>query len=95
MISAIGRLKTSTKVLAEISADGIPQPLVLNKTDLAGLPGGIERDEMAIFMQCAYLRSLAKVGRLARGACGTCACPSFLAGPAYDIHDTSETHGNE
>lgn len=33
------------RVLAEIGADGVPQILVLNKIDLAGLPAGFERDE--------------------------------------------------
>lgn len=33
------------KVLREIGADEIPQIVVLNKIDLLGLPGGVERDE--------------------------------------------------
>ncbi|HSO07644.1 MAG TPA: GTPase HflX [Pelomicrobium sp.] len=33
------------RVLAEIGADRVPQILVLNKIDLAGLPAGFERDE--------------------------------------------------
>jgi GTP-binding protein HflX len=33
------------KVLAEIGADGVPQLLVWNKIDLAGLEPGVERDE--------------------------------------------------
>ncbi|TCP10813.1 GTP-binding protein HflX [Crenobacter luteus] len=34
------------KVLAEIGADDIPQLIVWNKTDLKGLPPGMERDEL-------------------------------------------------
>lgn len=39
------RIAQVNKVLAEIGADAVPQIVVLNKTDLAGLPAGFERDE--------------------------------------------------
>ncbi|MEW6562101.1 MAG: GTPase HflX [Pseudomonadota bacterium] len=47
------------KVLREIGADHIPQILVLNKTDLTGLPAGIERDEYGKIKQ---IRLSAKTG---------------------------------
>jgi GTP-binding protein HflX len=46
-------------VLQEIGAGEVPQVLVLNKTDLTGLPPGIERDE---YGRIARLRSSAKTG---------------------------------
>ncbi len=39
------QIEQVNRVLAEIGADGVPQILVLNKIDLAGLPAGVERDE--------------------------------------------------
>ena len=54
------QIEDVNKVLAEISADGIPQLLVLNKTDLRACRAASSGMKMAIFMQCAYLRSLAK-----------------------------------
>ncbi|MDQ2069390.1 ribosome rescue GTPase HflX [Natronospira bacteriovora] len=39
------RIETVNEVLAEIGAEKVPQLLVLNKIDLAGLEPGIERDE--------------------------------------------------
>src|SRR5690606_17819632 len=47
------------RVLAEIGAGEVPQILVLNKTDLTGLPVGIERDEYA---KISRLRASAKTG---------------------------------
>jgi GTP-binding protein HflX len=46
-------------VLAEIGAAEVPQVLVFNKTDLTGLPPGIERDE---YGRIARLRVSAKTG---------------------------------
>jgi GTP-binding protein HflX len=46
-------------VLQEIGAGEVPQVLVLNKTDLTGLPPGIERDE---YGRIARLRVSAKTG---------------------------------
>jgi GTP-binding protein HflX len=47
------------RVLAEIGAGALPQVVVLNKTDLTGLPPGIERDEHD---RIARLRVSAKTG---------------------------------
>lgn len=47
------------KVLAEIGADAIPQIVVLNKTDLVGLPAGVERDE---YGKIARVRASALTG---------------------------------
>jgi len=47
------------RVLAEIGAGALPQVVVLNKTDLTGLPPGIERDEHG---RIARLRVSAKTG---------------------------------
>ena len=84
------QIEDVNKVLAEISADGIPQLLVLNKTDLKGLPGGIERDENGIFMQCAYLRSLAKGWTPCARRLWNLRLPQLLSWTRFDIHDTSE-----
>jgi GTPase len=46
-------------VLHEIGAGEVPQVLVFNKTDLTGLPPGIERDE---YGRIARLRVSAKTG---------------------------------
>ena len=46
-------------VLREIGAGEVPQVLVFNKTDLSGLPAGIERDE---YGRIARLRVSAKTG---------------------------------
>lgn len=47
-------------VLAEIGADAVPQLLVLNKIDLAGLEPGLERDE---YGRITRLRVSAKTGQ--------------------------------
>lgn|SRR5574340_749668 len=47
-------------VLAEIGADAVPQLLVLNKIDLAGLEPGLERDE---YGRIARLRVSARTGQ--------------------------------
>jgi len=47
------------RVLHEIGAGEVPQIVVLNKSDLTGLPAGIERDEYA---KIARLRVSAKTG---------------------------------
>jgi GTP-binding protein HflX len=47
------------KVLAEIGADDIPQIVVLNKIDLAGLTSGVERDE---YGRITRIRLSAKTG---------------------------------
>jgi GTPase len=46
-------------VLREIGAGDLPQVLVLNKTDLTGLPPGVERDE---YGRISRLRVSAKTG---------------------------------
>ena len=85
------QIEDVNKVLAEISADGIPQLLVLNKTDLKGLPGGIERDENGN-LHAVRVSALTGEGldALRAALVELAPAPSFLAGPAYDIHDTSE-----
>lgn len=85
------QIEDVNKVLAEISADGIPQLLVLNKTDLKGLPGGIERDENGS-LHAVRVSALTGEGldALRAALVELAPAPSFLAGPAYDIHDTSE-----
>ena len=85
------QIEDVNKVLAEISADGIPQLLVLNKTDLKGLPGGIERDENGN-LHAVRVSALTGEGLDALRAALVELAPatSFSAGPAYDIHDTSE-----
>lgn len=85
------QIEDVNKVLAEISADGIPQLLVLNKTDLKGLPGGIERDENGN-LHAVRVSALTGEGldALRTALVELAPAPSFLAGPAYDIHDTSE-----
>jgi GTP-binding protein HflX len=47
------------RVLAEIGAGEVPQIVVLNKTDLTGLPEGIQRDEHG---RIARLRAAARTG---------------------------------
>jgi GTP-binding protein HflX len=47
------------RVLVEIGAGALPQVVVLNKTDLTGLPPAIERDEHG---RIARLRVSAKTG---------------------------------
>src|SRR3954469_6839166 len=69
-------------VLAEIGAGEVPQVLVLNKSDLTGLPPGIERDE---YGRIARLRVSAKTGAgmdLVR-----LAIDEFRAGP--NVHEPS------
>ena len=85
------QIEDVNKVLAEISADGIPQLLVLNKTDLKGLPGGIERDENGN-LHAVRVSALTGEGldALRAALVELAPAPSFSAGPAYDIHDTSE-----
>lgn len=85
------QIEDVNKVLAEISADGIPQLLVLNKTDLKGLPGGIERDENGS-LHAVRVSALTGEGldALRAALVELAPAPSFSAGPAYDIHDTSE-----
>lgn len=52
------------KVLHEVEADRIPQILVLNKIDLAGLPPGVERDE------CGRIRRVCLSARTGEGMDG-------------------------
>jgi GTP-binding protein HflX len=64
-------------VLAEIGAGAVPQVLVFNKTDLTGIPPGIERNE---YGRIARLRCSAKTGaglELVRQA-----IDEFRAGPS-------------
>lgn len=85
------QIEDVNKVLAEISADGIPQLLVLNKTDLKGLPGGIERDENGN-LHAVRVSALTGEGldALRAALVELAPAPSFSTGPAHDIHDTSE-----
>src|SRR4051812_30883734 len=69
-------------VLTEIGAGEVPQVLVLNKSDLTGLPIGMERDE---YGRIARLRVSAKTGAgmdLVRSA-----IDEFRAGP--NVHESS------
>jgi GTP-binding protein HflX len=53
------QMEEVNKVLAEIGADDIPQIVVLNKIDLAGLTSGVERDE---YGRITRIRLSAKTG---------------------------------
>lgn len=53
------QMEEVNRVLAEIGADDIPQIVLLNKIDLAGLTSGVERDE---YGRIARVRLSAKTG---------------------------------
>jgi len=82
------QIEDVNKVLAEIDADGIPQLLILNKTDLKGLPAGVERDENG---QLNAVRVSALTGEgldaLRAALVELAPAPTFLT---ESVHDTSE-----
>jgi GTP-binding protein HflX len=75
-------------VLAEIGAAEVPQIRVLNKSDLAGLPPGVERDP------CGTISSV-RVSALSGAGCAElrqALAERFPAAPAFDGRAASPSH---